>query len=55
MRVTGPDQGVLLEACRTVVAAGMTPVNTEANQRLRAWLDLNEYWPPKDWQPDEQL
>lgn len=39
-------------AFKVVVRNGFTPVDTEAYERLRAWLDQNG-WPPKDWQPPD--
>jgi len=46
-----PSLAQFADACHVIVAMGYTPVQTEANDRLRAWCDLNG-WPPKDWQPN---
>lgn len=45
------NESTFKTACETVVAEGYTPVKTTAYERLRAWLDETNGWPPKDWQP----
>ncbi len=55
-RMTLPNEVTpsLSDALRLVVRYGFTPVDTARYERLRAWLDANGYWPPKDWQPQTE-
>lgn len=39
------------QACKVIVRNGYTPVETKAYERLRAWLDTTNGWPPVGWEP----